>query len=329
MDLSGETGTAAPDAAPGTLIERLQALYDADRATLELIALGRPAIPFLAKFLCRREPSGLYQPRVHAVAALSALGAEDMLLEFLRNAPRVDISDPVERTGEDAVINAAARALAHRRDDAVFSALIDIAAWKSLPSVVEALGEMRRKSTIPYLISGLASDFCRSAAEIALAKLGAAARPALIELASLPIPSAEGETASSVRTRRSAVRVLREVGLTAEQWSVLRALIWEPDEWLSALACSIGLDPGRPPCDREAAIHRILQLLHSPDWLLTIEIEDWLLQNYEISSRVVAAAIERGDELLQSEKVRRSLRDVSARIGEANRARDSQKIDDG
>jgi hypothetical protein len=141
------------------LIARLQALYDADRTVLELILLGPTAIPPLRTFLFRREPSGLYQPRVNAVAALAALKAEDVLLDFLWSAPAVDIGDPVERTGEDAVINAAARALAHRRDKEIFAALTGIAECRCLVGVVEALGEMRRKKAIPYLIEGRGQRF--------------------------------------------------------------------------------------------------------------------------------------------------------------------------
>lgn len=299
------------------LIARLQALYDADRAVLELMGLGSAAIPPLRRFLFRREPSGLYQPRVHAVAALAALKAEDVLLDFLIRAPDVDIADPVERTGEDAVINAASRALAHRRDDEAFAALIGIAECRCLAGVVEALGEMRRKKAIPYLIEGLTSDFCRPVAETALCKFGAAARPALIGAALRAIPSAEFESVSSLRARRSAVTVLRDIGVTMEQWSVLQPLTWSTDEWLSALACSLALAPGPPTLDKEEAVRRLFQLLRSSDWLLTVETESWLTENYEVTSRVIEEAIERDDLVIQDDKVRQSLLRVTVRIAKA------------
>jgi HEAT repeat protein len=328
MSLTEEAARTSRKTEPEALIARLKALYDADRATLELTALGPRAIPPLKKFLFQREPSGLYESRVNAVFALRALKAEDVLLEFLHNAPEVDIADPVERTGEDAVINAAARALAHRRDDEVFRALIGIAEWRSLPGVIEALGEMRRKSAIPFLIAGLASDFCRGTAEIALTKIGAAARPALIELALNPIPSVEFETVSSIRTRRSAVSVLCDVGVTLEQWSVLQPLMWSSDERLSALTCSLGLNPGHPSLDREIAIRRIFRLLRSSGWLLTIEIENWLVENYDVTSRVIVEAIERGDGVLEDKKVRHSLLQVTARIASTSLSREFPKSND-
>jgi hypothetical protein len=325
MGLSGEAARTVGTTEPEALIARLQALYDAERATLELTALGPPAIPPLKRFLFQREPSGLYQPRVNAVFALAALKAEDVLLEFLHNAPAVDIADPDERTGEDAVINAVARALAQRHDNEVFSALVGIAQWRSLPGVIEALGEMRRKSAIAFLIAGLASDFCRETAEIALTRIGGAARPALIELTLNPILSGEFETASSMRTRRSAVSVLHAIGVTLEQWSVLQPLMWSSDERLSALICSLSLNPGHPVLDREIAIRRMFSLLSSSDWLLTIEIENWLAENYDVASRVIAEALERGDEVLRDEKVRHSLLQVTARIAKTQLGRESHK----
>ncbi|HTW54134.1 MAG TPA: hypothetical protein VME45_19760 [Stellaceae bacterium] len=321
MDPAGETVGALGRSKAERLIARLQALYDADRAALELTALGPAAIPPLRKFLFQREPSGLYQPRVLAVSALAALKAEDVLLDFLWNAPAVDIVDPVERTGEDAVINAAARALAHRRDEKLFAALIGIAGCRSLAGVVEALGKMRRKKAIPYLIKGLASDFCRPVAEAALHEIGAAARSALIGVALKAIPSVDSETVSSLRTRRSAVTVLRDIGVTLEQWSVLEPLMWSTDEWLSASACRLGLARGQPSVDKEEAVRRLFHLLRSSDWLLSLEIETWLADNYDVTSRVIAEAIERADPVLQDSQVRGSLLRVTARIAKASLAR--------
>jgi len=321
MDPADEPGTLRERSEAERLIARLQSLYDADRAVLELTALGRAALPSLRRLLFQREPSGIYQPRVHAVAALAALKAEDVLLIFLRRAPDVDIPDPIERTGEDAVINAAARSLAWRRDKEAFAALIRIAEWRCLAGVVEALGEMRRKKAIPYLIRGLASDFTRRASETALRKFGAAARPVLVDVALNAKPSLEFETVSSLRTRRSAVTVLRDIGVTLEQWPVLQPLMWSADEWLSALACNLALARGQPALDKEDAVRRLFHLLRSSDWLLTIEIESWLAENYEVTRRVIPEAVDRGDPIVHDDRVRHSLLRVTARVAGANLTR--------
>jgi hypothetical protein len=99
-------------------IDKLKSLHDGDRGVIEIAACGRRAIPALRALLFEREPSGLYRPRCQAVKALAALEAYDALIEYL-NAPR-ETADPVERIGEDAVINAAARALTGLHEARIF-----------------------------------------------------------------------------------------------------------------------------------------------------------------------------------------------------------------
>lgn len=313
-----------PDEAAERLIARLQALYAANRAVLELIALGPAAIPALRRFLFRRELSGLYQPRCDAVAALAGLKADDVLLDFLEAAPAVVITDPVERTGEDAVINAAARALKHRRNNEVFAALMGLAEQRRLAGVIEALGQMKRPEAIPRLIEGLASDYTRPAAEAALRKTGSGARPALIKLALSPIPSADFETASSLRTRRSAVTVLCDIGVTQREWSVLSPLMDAADDRLAALASGLALSTDQPTLAKEPAVHRLIRLLKSADWLLTVEIEGWLVEHYDLTSGIVARALVGADSSLQGGKIREALLRVAAKIAEADLARLAQ-----
>jgi hypothetical protein len=296
-----------PEAAAESLIRDLQALRHSGRAVLNLIAVGPAAIPVLRGFLFRREPSGLYQPRCDAVLALAGLGAEDVLLEFLDKAPRVDISDPVERTGEDAVVNAAARMLRHRRDDAVFAVLTRIAEHRRLAGVIEALGESGREEALPHLVDGLFSDFTRSAAEAAIRKAGDAARAPLIEVALRPLPSAAFETPSSIRTRRSAVALLRELGIDAKQWRLLRPLMEARDSWLAALACRLALAADRPASDREAAVGRLIRLLPVADWLPRIEIEGWLADNYKLVEHIIDHALEQSGSSTDEEPMRASL----------------------
>ena len=305
------------------LIARLQGLRDADRAVLELIAIGAAAIAPLRDFLFRREASGLYQPRCNAVAALAGLRAEEVLLDFLRAAPEVEIVDPVERTGEDAVINAAARALKHRRDDAAFEALMRIAEKRRLAGVVEALGEMGRQAAMPRLIEGLSSDFTRFVAEAAIRKTGSAARAPLIAIALKPIPCAEFETASSRRLRRSALGLLCDIGVSAAAWSLLRPLMEAADERLAALACKLALATKRNLPDRQRAVCRLIGLLPSADWLLTVEIEGWLAEHYDETRPVIDRALNRADQSLPNDKVRHSLRRVTAIVAKANSARGS------
>lgn len=97
----------------------------------------------LRALLFEREPSGLYQPRCLAVRALAALEAYDVLVDYLNAAPR-EAADPVERVGEDAVINAAARALAGLHEARIFELLMSLAETRLLPGAIGALGRFGR-----------------------------------------------------------------------------------------------------------------------------------------------------------------------------------------
>jgi len=288
-------------------IARLAALREGSQAVLDLIALGRLAIPQLREFLFRREPSGLFEPRCNAVSALASLRAEDVLLDFLEQAPAADIADPIERTGEDAVINAAARALRHRRDDACFTALMKIAQQRPMAGVIEALGDMGRDLAIPRLIEGLSSDFTRGVAGAALSKFSSKSRPMLIAVALTPRPSEELETPTSLRMRWSALGVLADIGLTLEEWSLLQPLMDAHDVRVAALTCRLALVTRQPLLDQEEALGRLIRLFKSADWLLTMQIEGWLAENYDLTLRMINRAVDRGDNTVRDETVRSSL----------------------
>lgn len=296
------TGIAVAEA-----ITRLAALREGDRAVLDLIVLGRAAIPQLREFLFRRESSGLFEPRCNAVLALASLRAEDVLLSFLEHAPAVDIADLVERTGEDAVINAAARALRHRTDDACFAALMKIAEQRPMAGVIEVLGDMGRDLAIPRLIEGLSSDFTRGVAGVALSKFSSKSRPMLIAVALNHRPSEEFETTTSRRMRWSALGVLADIGVTLEEWSLLKPLMDARDVRVAALACRLALVTRQPLLDQEEALGRLIRLLKSADWLLTMQIEGWLAENYDLTLRIINRAVDRGDNTVRDETVRNSL----------------------
>ena len=129
-------------------------------------ALGCRAIPALRETLFAREPSGLYQARCRAAEALALIGAHDVLIEFLQTAHAA--ADPVERLGDDAVVNAAARLLVGRTEETVFELLLDPARRPCLTGVLAALASFRRPEAIPRLVASLADDASRPTAERAL-----------------------------------------------------------------------------------------------------------------------------------------------------------------
>jgi hypothetical protein len=196
-------------------LDRLRSLHDGDLGVVEAIACGEQAIPELRALLFEREPSGLFETRCRAVHALAVLNARDVLIEFLV-APH-DARDPVERLGDDAVINAAARAVVKFRDESIFDLLLSLARERLLPGVVAALGSFRRPEAIPYLIDALAEDESRLIAEAALEKLGPAARDALTRAVSAGTSSPGSESPSQMRQRQSALGLLVKMSCSAKR----------------------------------------------------------------------------------------------------------------
>lgn len=199
-------------------------------------------------------------------------------MEFLR-AERA-ISDPVERLGEDAVIGAAALALANVRDQQVFELLLMLARRPALTGVIGALGAFGRVEAIPALIDALGEDASRHTAESALRKLGAGARASLLNAATPRAACGARESESSARRRRSAVGLLAEMDLTPGAWRALRPLMHDSDSKVAALVCQVGLDQASPSDRREAA-HALIALLENDDWLLREQIEACLVGHFE------------------------------------------------
>jgi hypothetical protein len=127
-------------------LSRLTAFHrDAD-GIADVVAIGAAAVPGLENILFERDPSGLHQVRCRAVEALGLLGVFDVLEEFLR---RPHAGDPVERLGDDAVVSAAARAIARRNDDRTFVLLCELAMIQPLNGVITALATFEQPEAIP------------------------------------------------------------------------------------------------------------------------------------------------------------------------------------
>jgi hypothetical protein len=265
-------------------IAKLKSFADGDLGVAEVITCGEKAIPALRKILFEREPSGLFQPRCRAIEALAGLGAHNVLIEFLQADRK--IADPIEHLGEDAVINAAALALANVRGQQVFELLLRLAQRPALTGVIGALGAFRRTEAIPVLVDALEEDASRHTAETALWKLGQKARAALLRTVDLKLPSGERESESSVRRRRSALKLLAELDGSRAAWSRLRHLMWDNDAKLAAYACEIGLARA-PTAERTDAVRRLIELLaRVEDWVLRDEIETYLTIHF-VSARDV------------------------------------------
>lgn len=284
---SGSLGDCSDNVSLRRAIEKLKSLHDGDRGLVETVACGRRAIPPLRALLFEREPSGLFQTRCLAVKALAALKAYDVLTDFL-GMPR-KIADPVEHVGEDAVINAAARALADLHEEQVFQLLMYLAETHLLPGVVATLGTFKRAEALPHLIAALAEDESRPAAEAALRNLGSFACQALLVAAARCASSLQPESDSRLRQRRSAIGLLSEIGIQPHMWPALRPAMLDEDAKISILACKICLAIA-PENDKREAVNKLIGLMESADCALRLEIEEHLTLHFDAASELIEPA---------------------------------------
>ena len=214
-------------------VGRLKSLHDGDTGLLEVIKLGPDVVPALRRLLFAPEPSGLHQARHRATEALAALGAFDVLADFL--VSRQPIVDPVERLGEEVVIGAAARAISRLREEWVFLLLAVLAAHRCIPGVLAGLGSFHRKDSIEIFVSALGEDELRLTAEAILRGFGRAVRPTLIGAALDRGDARSSESESHLRKRRSALGLLLEIGISPKKWPVLRPLLGDSDRQIARI----------------------------------------------------------------------------------------------
>jgi hypothetical protein len=252
---------------------RLKSLHDGDTGFLEVVELGPAAVPALRRLLFEPEPSGLYQARGLAAEALAALGAFDVLADFL--VSREPIADPVERLGEEVVIGAAARAIGRLREEWVYRLLSVLATHRCITGVLAGLGSFHRKDSIEIFVRALGEDEVRLTAEAILRGFGRAARSVLIAAALDPGDADRSESESHLRKRRSALGLLLEIGIPPKKWLVLRPLMEDSDRQIALLACRFCFEFGSGQ-DLARSARRLIDLRSGADWLERERIDDLL-----------------------------------------------------
>lgn len=271
-------GMAEPEAAPGAeidrLIRRLESLYKGEETVDLLVALGQAAVVPLSEFLLKGRPSKVFQPRLLAVQALARLKAKKVLIAYLFRER--EISDPEASFGEEAVASAAALCLAAWPGEDTYRLLVQLSERRLLNGLIEALAQFRTRETIPYFVRALEDDFYRPAAEEAFLKLGVMAREVLVQAAVTPFPDSALETPTSLKRRRSAVRILSSIGISAAPWQILRGLIQESDAELVVEAAKLGVRVASKE-DRALMARRLIKLLSSTSWHLLADIEETLV----------------------------------------------------
>jgi hypothetical protein len=296
------------DAEIRTFVQDLESLVGGQLTASILVSCGDRAIPPLREYLLHGRPRGIYQPRQRAVEVLGELGAMTVLIEYLLQEK--DITDPVVRTGEEAVKNTAARELSRWKTESVFEALSRAALKHLLPGIVEVLGEFQREESIPHLLRALGDDMCRSAAREALQKIGPRAAPALIEAAHTYVPSVEWETPSSLLRRRSVLRALANCSLSSADWPKLESVLQDKDPEIRVCTARIALQIA-PENEKHLAIRRLIETLPIADWFIQTEIREQLVKVYSLARQQIEEEIrcrqERSREEQMQDRVLRML----------------------
>jgi hypothetical protein len=252
----------------------MDALYRGREAVESLVGLGPVAVGPLRQYLLAGRPRKVFQPRLWAVEALARLGAKEVLSAYLLQEK--EIADPEESFGEEAVASAAARFLGAWPDDQTYRLLLKLSERRLLNGLIDALAEFKTQETIPYFERALEDDFYRPAAENAFLKLGALAREALAKAAVTPSPNSSLETPASLERRRRAVYLLDAIGISAENWQILRPLLQESDAGVVVAAAKLGIKIASQ-ADRALMAHRLIELLASTSWDLLADIEETLV----------------------------------------------------
>ena len=258
-------------------LAQIMSLSDGDRGVLEVVMFGARAVPPLRGLLLKRESSGLFEPPCRVVEALAALGAQDVLATFLKTDR--DIADPIERAGEDAVLNAAARVLRDTADEETIQRMLWLAKERYLAGPIEVLGLRRRTEALPCLIGALADDLARPAAEGAIRCFGRDAAVALARAGSERDVQNGSESESSLRRRRTALTLLLEIGdLTAV--TLRQQVEWaedaDPDIAVAGCRAMLG---GRDAMNRRRALQKLARLSPRVRWSLHLDIEGILREH--------------------------------------------------
>ena len=271
-------------------MEQLNSLKEGAQAVGKLITCGQSAIEPLRQFLLEGKPSAIFQPRQWAAEALAELQAKDVLLVYLKQ--KKDISDPDVQLGEEAVESTAARQLSKWPSEEAFQVLLEIAKEHCLPGALEALGEFKRPESIPYLVMALADDVCRVTAEEALRKIGVPAKSELIRAVLTPWPGKDAESFSSLRRRGSAVGLLAEIGISADEWPKLHRLLNETDPAILVAVSRMVSKVGGAK-DKVFAVRRLIEALKAADWYFKDEIASVLVDLFDIAGPFVEQSIVR------------------------------------
>ena len=281
---------SAPDQIKAVM-GQLRSLGAGETSVLDAITYGAAIVPALRDLLFTREPSGLYEVRRRAVDALAGLNAWDVLREYLKKEhPK---NDPIETAGDDAVVNAAARALGRLKDAKDIPLLRNLLKDRTRPGVIEALGGFLRVGDLLFFIDALADDYSGPAAMVVIEAFGVRARSVLLARVLHPICDQGREVRPSVYIRRSILHMLTEQRSALPKAFPYRVLVLDDDPQIAYLAASLCLS--RNGIDKRLAARRLIALLRGASPAFAHDIQAVLRGHLDVAADLIAAELQKPD----------------------------------
>lgn len=269
-------------------VSELDSLVGSESVVEKVVALGKPAIPYLEHLLLDRSPRTISIPRCRAVHALGELGAYATLSKYLSRYERP--ADSVVLFAEDAVRSTAAKELARIRSEEVYHVLLDATRQRATSGLVQALGAFRRHESVPLLFQLLEDDLCRVDALAELRKVPNAAQPyAIILLRGSTGTPIEGTTFS--RRRHSTLQLLVDFRISEGEWPEIRQYLHDEDLDCVVAAARLGLLLARA-VNRESIVEALIGASARMNWAQEMEVIE-ILDQYRSLAQPVARTFAR------------------------------------
>jgi hypothetical protein len=261
------------------LIVELDSLLDGELAMTMLIACGQRAVSYIERFLLEGSPRTIAIPRCRAVHALGELGAYSVLISYFERY--VPPRDAEVLFAEDAVRSAVARELLRWKSEEVFHVLLEAAREIPTGGLVLALGEFRRRESVPLLFEALEDDLCREEAKNALRKVSEDAyQYAFLSIRGLTNARLQGP--SALRRRRAVLQLLGEFGVSPKQWPDVRVFLEDNDADVVIAAAGIGFSIGSDG-DRSRIIRSLFRVSDRLNWVQEDQVEKFLDSHRELA----------------------------------------------
>ncbi len=110
------------------------------------------------------------------------------------------------------------------------------------------------------------------------------------ETAISQLPDLAQEKPSSLLRRRSALRLIAEIGVAPHQWPLLRPLLNESDAEILIGTFKIAAAAAEP-ADVESAFRLLMEVIENTNWQIKSQIEDALVGRFEARRSVLENAI--------------------------------------